>query len=82
MDNGTVTDNRWVPIYFTKSQWDSWKSGNLAVAFTQEDRDNMRRLESAGISCVLADDPLDHMTKVHPLSFRRIEDAMFGVYIP
>lgn len=71
---------KWVPIYFTENQWDSWMSGNLAIAFTQDERDKMRECEKVGLSFDLKSDPLNHMTKVHPLSLRKVRTSLFGVY--
>lgn len=73
---------KWVKVYFTKEQFDEWKSGNgRAIGYSEADINTFREMERQGIDCDLKSDPLNHMTKVPPEIIRPVVWSPFGVYV-
>lgn len=74
--------SRWVKIYFTKEQYDEFKSGNgRAIGYTEEEAIHLKRLERLGFDLSLKTDPINHMTKVDPSRVSPIGWSLIGVYV-
>lgn len=72
---------KWVKVYFSQYQYDKWKSGSLAIGYTEEEARRLKRLEREGINCDLKTDPINHMTKVDPSRVAPIGWSLNGVYV-
>ena len=73
---------KWVKVYFTKEQYDEWKSGSgKAIGYTEEEATRLKRLERLGIDCSLKTDPINHMTKVDQSRVSPIGWSLNGVYV-
>jgi len=73
---------KWVKVYFTKEQYDEWKSGSgKAIGYTEEEAIRLKRLERLGFDCSLKTDPINHMTKVDQSRVSPIGWSLNGVYV-
>ena len=73
---------KWVKVYFTKEQYNEWKSGNgLPIGYLEHEVIIMRGMERSGIDCELKNDPLNHMTKIDPKRVEPVGWADHAVYV-
>lgn len=70
-----------IAIYFTQEEYDNYRNGGLAIGYTTEQRNQLRKLQEIGFDVGLDTEPLNNMTKVRPIAVSEISWSENGVYV-